>query len=68
MAFPRAVLTPCAQQSWSAARSSILQVFISIQSLIMVENPYFTEVSTLPRAPRLPPPTKLTPRARPARF
>ncbi|BGP47280.1 hypothetical protein JCM10450v2_003132 [Rhodotorula kratochvilovae] len=30
-------------KSWSAARSSILQVFISIQGLIMVENPYFTE-------------------------
>ncbi|GAA6046874.1 hypothetical protein JCM3770_005687 [Rhodotorula araucariae] len=30
-------------ESWSAARSSILQVFISIQGLIMVENPYFTE-------------------------
>ncbi|CEQ42576.1 SPOSA6832_04405, partial [Sporobolomyces salmonicolor] len=30
-------------QSWSAARSSILQVFVSIQALIMVEDPYFTE-------------------------
>ncbi|KAK4700888.1 ubiquitin-conjugating enzyme E2 O, partial [Phenoliferia sp. Uapishka_3] len=30
-------------ESWSAARSSILQVFISIQGLIMVEDPYYTE-------------------------
>ncbi|GAA5879197.1 hypothetical protein JCM1840_007608 [Sporobolomyces johnsonii] len=30
-------------ESWSAARSSILQVFVSIQALIMVEDPYFTE-------------------------
>ncbi|GAA5823545.1 hypothetical protein JCM11251_000674 [Rhodosporidiobolus azoricus] len=30
-------------ESWSAARSSILQVFVSIQALIMVEHPYFTE-------------------------
>lgn len=42
-----AVLTQrCAHfyQNWSGARSSILQVFVSIQALIMVENPYFTEV------------------------
>ncbi|GAA5967360.1 hypothetical protein JCM3765_000500 [Sporobolomyces pararoseus] len=30
-------------ESWSSARSSILQILISIQGLIMVENPYFTE-------------------------
>ncbi|GAA5894505.1 hypothetical protein JCM8208_006259 [Rhodotorula glutinis] len=30
-------------ENWSAAKSSILQIFISIQGLIMVENPYFTE-------------------------
>ncbi|GAA5994201.1 ubiquitin-conjugating enzyme E2 [Rhodotorula paludigena] len=30
-------------ENWSAAKSSILQVFISIQGLIMVEEPYFTE-------------------------
>ncbi|GAA5970526.1 hypothetical protein JCM11641_007339 [Rhodosporidiobolus odoratus] len=30
-------------ESWGAARSSILQIFISIQALIMVEQPYFTE-------------------------
>ncbi|GAA5955577.1 hypothetical protein JCM8115_006794 [Rhodotorula mucilaginosa] len=30
-------------ENWSGARSSILQVFVSIQALIMVENPYFTE-------------------------
>lgn len=33
-------------QSWSAGRSSILQVFISIQALIMTENPYYSEVSS----------------------
>ncbi|GAA5923704.1 hypothetical protein JCM3775_000479 [Rhodotorula graminis] len=30
-------------ENWSAAKSSILQIFISIQGLIMVEHPYFTE-------------------------
>ncbi|POY73661.1 hypothetical protein BMF94_3196 [Rhodotorula taiwanensis] len=30
-------------ENWSGARSSILQVFVSIQALIMVEAPYFTE-------------------------
>ncbi|GAA5927706.1 ubiquitin-conjugating enzyme E2 [Sporobolomyces koalae] len=30
-------------ESWSSARSSILQILISIQGLIMVEDPYFTE-------------------------
>lgn len=30
-------------ESWSAARSSIMQVFVSIQALIMTEQPYFTE-------------------------
>ncbi|KAI5475908.1 ubiquitin-conjugating enzyme E2 O [Pseudohyphozyma bogoriensis] len=30
-------------ESWSGARSSILQILISIQSLIMVEQPYYTE-------------------------
>ncbi|GAA6062573.1 hypothetical protein JCM10212_004886 [Sporobolomyces blumeae] len=30
-------------ESWSAARSSLLQILISIQGLIMVEDPYFTE-------------------------
>ncbi|GAA6016084.1 hypothetical protein JCM10207_004437 [Rhodosporidiobolus poonsookiae] len=30
-------------ESWNAARSSILQIFVSIQALIMVEHPYFTE-------------------------
>ncbi|BGP07228.1 hypothetical protein JCM10049v2_003059 [Rhodotorula toruloides] len=30
-------------ENWSSARSSILQVFVSIQALIMVENPYYTE-------------------------
>ncbi|SCV71068.1 BQ2448_3830 [Microbotryum intermedium] len=35
--------TGTAIESWNASRSSILQVFISIQSLIMVENPYYTE-------------------------
>ncbi|GAA5986419.1 hypothetical protein JCM10908_003747 [Rhodotorula pacifica] len=30
-------------ENWSGARSSILQVFVSIQALIMVEHPYFTE-------------------------
>jgi hypothetical protein len=35
-------------QNWSSARSSILQVFVSIQALIMVENPYYTEVRSVP--------------------
>ncbi|KAM0788855.1 hypothetical protein ACM66B_002940 [Microbotryomycetes sp. NB124-2] len=30
-------------ESWSSARSSILQVVVSIQALIMTENPYYTE-------------------------
>lgn len=30
-------------ESWSGARSSIMQVFVSIQALIMTEQPYFTE-------------------------
>lgn len=47
----RSLLTLAVEQSWSAARSSILQIFISIQSLIMVEEPYYTEVRSLPTPP-----------------
>lgn len=32
-------------ESWSSARSSILQIFVSIGSLVIVEEPYYTEVS-----------------------
>lgn len=32
-------------EAWSGARSSILQILISIGSLVIVEEPYYTEVS-----------------------
>jgi len=32
-------------ESWSAARSSLLQAFISIQGLVLVKEPYFCEPS-----------------------
>jgi ubiquitin-conjugating enzyme E2 O len=32
-------------ESWSAARSSLLQAFVSIQGLVLVKDPYFCEPS-----------------------
>lgn len=30
-------------ESWNAARSSLLQAFVSIQGLVLVKEPYFCE-------------------------
>ena len=42
-----------AGENWNPEGSNILQVLISIQGLVLVDNPFFLEpVSTLPHAAR----------------